>query len=46
MIVNSVETLQKKMAQVRAAQAEFAKFTQEQVDEIFSKFQWRQTKRE
>ena len=35
MIVNSVETLQKKMAQVRAAQAEFAKFTQEQVDEIF-----------
>ena len=35
MIVNSVETLQKKIAQVRAAQAEFAKFTQEQVDEIF-----------
>ena len=35
MMVNSVETLQKKIAQVRAAQVEFAKFTQEQVDEIF-----------
>ena len=35
MIVNNVETLQKKIAQVRAAQEQFAKFTQEQVDEIF-----------
>ena len=35
MMVNSVETLQKKIAQVRAAQEQFAKFTQEQVDEIF-----------
>ena len=35
MIVNNLETLQKRMAQVRAAQKEFATFSQEQVDEIF-----------
>ena len=35
MIVNSVETLKQKMEQVRKAQAEFATFTQEQVDKIF-----------
>lgn len=35
MLVNSIETLQKRMEEVRAAQREFATFTQEQVDEIF-----------
>ena len=34
-IVDSVETLEQKLAQVRAAQAKFATFTQEQVDKIF-----------
>ena len=35
MKVNSVETLEKRMAQVRKAQVEFSTFSQEQVDEIF-----------
>lgn len=35
MIVNNVETLQKKMAEVRAAQQKYATYTQEQVDKIF-----------
>ena len=35
MVVNSVETLKQEMEKVRKAQAEFAKFTQEQVDKIF-----------
>ncbi len=35
MKVNSIETLEKRIAQVRQAQEEFAGFTQEQVDEIF-----------
>ncbi len=35
MKVNSVEALEKKMAQVREAQKTFATFSQEQVDEIF-----------
>ena len=34
-IVDSVETLEEAIASVRAAQSEFAKYTQEQVDEIF-----------
>ena len=34
-IVDSVETLEEAIASVRAAQHEFAKYTQEQVDEIF-----------
>mgnify|MGYP002568802178 FL=1 len=34
-IVDSVETLEEAIASVRAAQNEFAKYTQEQVDEIF-----------
>ncbi len=34
-IVDSVEALEKKLAQVRAAQEKFASFTQEQVDKIF-----------
>ncbi len=34
-IVDSVEALEKKLAQVRAAQEKFAGFTQEQVDKIF-----------
>lgn len=36
-IVNSVETLEKRLEQLRAAQEKFATFTQEQVDEIFFK---------
>lgn len=35
MKVNSVESLEKRIEQIRAAQAEFATFSQEQVDEIF-----------
>ena len=35
MIVKDINTLQKKMAEVRAAQQEYATYTQEQVDEIF-----------
>ena len=34
-ILDSVETLEEAIASVRAAQNEFAKYTQEQVDEIF-----------
>ena len=34
-IVDSVETLEAKIAQVRAAEKIFANFTQEQVDKIF-----------
>ena len=34
-IINSVETLEAKMAAMRVAQREFANYTQEQVDEIF-----------
>jgi acetaldehyde dehydrogenase/alcohol dehydrogenase len=34
-LVDSVEMLEKKIAEVRAAQAKFAEFTQEQVDKIF-----------
>ena len=34
-LVDSVDTLEKKIAEVRAAQAKFAEFTQEQVDKIF-----------
>ena len=34
-IVNSVETLKLRIAEVKAAQAEFSHFTQEQVDAIF-----------
>lgn len=34
-LVDSVERLQKTIAKVKEAQAEFAKFTQEQVDKIF-----------
>ncbi len=34
-IVDSVEALEEKLASVRAAQEEFAKYTQEQVDKIF-----------
>ena len=34
-LVDSVETLEKKIAEVKAAQAKFAEFTQEQVDKIF-----------
>ena len=35
MIVKDIDTLQKKMAEVRAAQQEYATYTQEQVDDIF-----------
>ena len=35
MTVNSAESLQEKIAQVRAAQKIYATFTQEKVDEIF-----------
>lgn len=35
MIVNNRETLEQKIAAIRAAQKEYATFTQEQVDEIF-----------
>ena len=34
-IVNDEESLEKMLARVRAAQAKFATYTQEQVDEIF-----------
>ncbi|MGN0605120.1 MAG: bifunctional acetaldehyde-CoA/alcohol dehydrogenase [Oscillospiraceae bacterium] len=34
-LVDSVETLERKIAEVRAAQEKFATFTQEQVDKIF-----------
>ena len=34
-IIDSVEALQERLKQMRAAQAEFATFTQEQVDKIF-----------
>ena len=34
-IIDSVETLEATLARVKAAQSEFAKFTQEQVDKIF-----------
>ena len=34
-IVDSVETLETKLAAIRAAQKEYATFTQEQVDAIF-----------
>ena len=34
-IIDSVETLETALARVKAAQSEFAKFTQEQVDKIF-----------
>ena len=34
-IVNSVETLKLRIAEVRAAQEKFATYTQEQVDAIF-----------
>ena len=34
-LVDSIEALQKTIAKVKEAQAEFAKFTQEQVDKIF-----------
>ena len=34
-MIDSVEALQERMKEMRAAQAEFAKFTQEQVDKIF-----------
>ena len=34
-IVNNAETLEQKIAEVRAAQRQFATFTQEQVDKIF-----------
>ena len=33
--IDSVEALQARIKEMRAAQAEFAKFTQEQVDKIF-----------
>ena len=33
--IDSVEALQERIKEMRAAQAEFAKFTQEQVDKIF-----------
>lgn len=36
-IINSVETLDEKLRKMRNAQVEFAKFSQEQVDEIFFK---------
>lgn len=36
-VINSVETLELKLKKVREAQAIFSRFTQEQVDEIFSK---------
>ena len=35
MVVDSLESLQEKIAQVRKAQEEFSKFTQEKVDKIF-----------
>ncbi|MCI6738479.1 MAG: bifunctional acetaldehyde-CoA/alcohol dehydrogenase [Intestinibacter sp.] len=35
MIVKDINTLQQKMAEVRAAQQEYATYTQDQVDEIF-----------
>ncbi len=34
-VVNSEESLAKKLEEIRAAQAEYAKFTQEQVDKVF-----------
>lgn len=34
-LVDSVETLEKKLAEVREAQRKFATYTQKQVDEIF-----------
>ena len=34
-LVDSVETLEKKIAEVKEAQAKFATYTQEQVDAIF-----------
>ena len=34
-VIDSVEALQERLKQMRAAQAEYAKFTQEQVDKIF-----------
>lgn len=34
-VVDSVETLEKRLAEVRAAQKEFASYSQEQVDKIF-----------
>ena len=33
--IDSVEALQERIKEMRAAQAEFATFTQEQVDKIF-----------
>ena len=33
--IDSVEALQERIKEMRVAQAEFAKFTQEQVDKIF-----------
>lgn len=36
-IVNTVEALEKRLAQLRAAQEKFAEYTQEQVDHIFFK---------
>ena len=36
-LVDSVEALEKKLAEVRDAQRKFALYTQEQVDEIFKK---------
>ena len=35
LIVDNVDALKARMAEVRAAQQEFATFTQEQVDKIF-----------
>ena len=34
-VIDSVEALQERLKTMRAAQAEYAKFTQEQVDKIF-----------
>ena len=34
-IVDSLETLEEKIQQVKEAQAKFAKYTQEEVDKIF-----------
>lgn len=43
-VVNSEETLNKLVDEVREAQKKFSTYTQEQVDKIFLKLRWLLTK--
>lgn len=42
-LVDGVPALERKLKEVREAQAQFATFSQEQVDQIFRQLRWLQT---